>query len=57
MSKEYLMVKREDYRTSHILHLLLSLVTGGLWLIVWVVVAISNASKRSQIDRQLGRMG
>jgi hypothetical protein len=26
--------------TNHILHLILSLITGGLWLIVWIGVAI-----------------
>ena len=27
---------------NHILHLLLSLVTGGLWLIVWIMLAITS---------------
>jgi hypothetical protein len=26
--------------TNHILHLLLSLITGGLWIIVWVGIAV-----------------
>lgn len=26
--------------TNHILHLLLSILTGGLWLIIWLGVAI-----------------
>ncbi|MHC4062401.1 MAG: hypothetical protein ACYSR4_03310 [Planctomycetota bacterium] len=26
--------------TNHVLHLLLTLVTGGLWLIVWILCAI-----------------
>lgn len=28
--------------TSHILHLLLSVISAGLWVPVWIVVAISN---------------
>ena len=28
--------------TNHIFHLLMSLVTLGLWLPVWLIVAISN---------------
>lgn len=34
-------------KTSHILHLLLSLVTAGIWIIVWILMAQSN-SLRSQ---------
>jgi len=26
--------------TNHILHLLLTVVTGGLWLIIWILSAI-----------------
>jgi hypothetical protein len=26
--------------TSHVLHLLLTILTGGLWLIVWIGVAV-----------------
>lgn len=26
--------------TNHLLHLILTLLTGGLWLIVWVICAI-----------------
>ena len=28
--------------TNHVLHLLLSVVTGGLWLVVWVVCGLSS---------------
>jgi hypothetical protein len=31
--------------TSHVLHLLLSLVTLGLWIPMWILVAISNSSQ------------
>lgn len=31
--------------TSHVLHFLLALVTGGLWLIVWVFMPSHNAAK------------
>ncbi len=39
-------------QTNHILHLLLSIVTGGLWLIVWFVVADGNRRHNRQIDAQ-----
>jgi len=37
-------------QTNHILHLLLSVVTAGLWLPVWLGVSIAN---RIRTDRQL----
>ena len=40
-------------KTSHILHLLLSIVTAGVWVIMWILVAISNASENSKIDRTI----
>ena len=33
-------------RVNHVLHLLLALLTCGLWLIVWVVLAITRGEKR-----------
>lgn len=39
--------------TSHILHLLLSIITAGIWIIIWILVAISNSSENSKIDRQI----
>jgi hypothetical protein len=39
--------------TNHILHLLLSIFTGGLWLIVWLIVANGNKRHNQQIDEQI----
>jgi len=33
-------------RINHILHLILSIVTFGFWLIVWIVLGITNSAKR-----------
>jgi len=32
-------------RTNHVLHLLLSLVTGGLWLPVWLLVTMGHKAR------------
>lgn len=50
-----LLARREDYKTSHILHLLLSVITCGFWIPVWFLVAITNSAGRARIDRQLAR--
>lgn len=31
--------------TSHVLHLILSLISFGLWIPIWVLVAISNSTQ------------
>ena len=33
-------------RTNHLLHLILTLVTLGVWAIVWILVAIFGGEKR-----------
>jgi hypothetical protein len=33
-------------QTNHILHLLLTLVTCGLWAIVWLILALTNKMSR-----------
>jgi hypothetical protein len=52
-----LAAKRHGYETSHVLHLLLSLVTVGIWVPVWLIVAMSNKIERAKIDRKMGELG
>ena len=40
-------------KTSHIVHLILSILTAGLWILIWILVAVSNSSENSRIDRQI----
>ncbi len=49
-----LMARYQKHHTSHVLHLLLSVITAGLWIPVWMLVAISNANERQKIEKQLG---
>ena len=42
--------------TSHVLHLILSLITFGLWLPVWALVAISNGLENARIDRAVSKL-
>lgn len=37
--------QRKNYKTSHGFHLVMSLITLGLWLPVWIIVGLYNASK------------
>ncbi|AGR46450.1 hypothetical protein ODIN_35 [Mycobacterium phage Odin] len=36
-------------RTNHAMHLVLSLITCGMWLPVWVIVAMINSSRTRKI--------
>lgn len=48
-----LQLQQRKKKTSHVLHLLLSVLTGGFWLIVWALCSIANASQNSKIDREI----
>jgi hypothetical protein len=37
--------QRKVYKTSHGFHLIMSIITFGLWLPVWLIVGLYNASK------------
>lgn len=52
----WLMAKRQNYQVSHVLHLLLSVITVGLWIPVWLLVSVSHANERAKIDRKLKKL-
>ena len=56
MNKHQLLAKRADYQPAHVLHLLLSLITLGLWVPVWILVAVSHRIERAKIDRKLSQV-
>lgn len=43
-------------KTSHVLHLILSLVTVGLWIPVWIIVTLSNSIENRRIEREVGKL-
>lgn len=51
--QEVAVMLSQKKQTSHILHLLLSIITGGLWLIVWLLVASSNSSHNKRIEKRI----
>jgi predicted XRE-type DNA-binding protein len=40
-------------KTSHLLHLVLSLLTVGVWVLIWFIVALSNHMENAGIDRKI----
>ena len=43
-------------KTSHLLHLVLSVITGGLWVAVWIICALSNSIENKRIDRLINKL-
>lgn len=43
-------------KTNHILHLILTVLTGGLWLIVWGITMRSNDGQNKKIDREIDQI-
>ena len=39
--------------TSHLLHIILSVLTAGFWIIIWIMVSVSNTSENSKIDQMI----
>lgn len=39
----------DQFRTNHVLHLLLTVLTFGAWGVVWAFVAWQNASRRAAV--------
>lgn len=42
-------------KTSHLLHLVLSVLTVGFWVIIWVIVGLNNAIENGRMDRRIAK--
>lgn len=42
--------------TAHGWHFIASILTGGLWVIMWILFAISNAIERGKIERKIEKL-
>ncbi len=51
-----LLNKLNKYETSHGWHFIASILTGGLWVFMWILFAISNAIERGKIERQINKL-
>lgn len=52
--KRFAFSDMERHKTNRSLHAFLSIVTAGLWLLVWLAVSIHNTRRRNQIAREYG---
>lgn len=42
--------------TMHLLHLVLSVITVGFWVLPWIIVTLSNSIENAKIDRQINKL-
>ncbi len=42
--------------TNHTLHLLLSIVTAGVWVVMWMAIGISNTMSQRRINKALDKV-
>lgn len=47
---DYNAILVKGHRPNHVLHLILSLVTFGLWLLVWLGVVVFGGEKRMAVE-------
>jgi hypothetical protein len=43
-----------EFKTNHLLHLIITLVTVGLWSWVWLWISAGNIKKRNEIKKKVG---
>ena len=48
MQREY-----EKLKTNHVLHAIISIFSIGLWLLVWIIIGVSNSNKRSKFEKMI----
>ncbi len=40
-------------KTNHILHLIMSVITWGVWIPVWIIISIGVNSERKMVEREI----
>jgi hypothetical protein len=49
-------LQAEIKNNNHILHLLLSLITAGLWVPVWILCCVNRGMTNASIRRQIVKL-
>lgn len=42
-------------KTSHLLHFFMSIITAGVWMLVWLLMGVNNSIECSRIDRRIAK--
>ena len=50
-------IKLQNNKINHVLHLILTILTGGLWVVVWILLALFKPSDESLLHKIAGLEG
>jgi hypothetical protein len=56
LSLDLELLENKSVSTNHILHLLLSLVTVGLWIPFWIAITIGNIWENRSIENKIQKL-
>ncbi|UFP98427.1 hypothetical protein [Pseudomonas fitomaticsae] len=56
MNEKLFVLTTQKKKTNHILHVIMTVLTGGLWLIVWGITMCSNDSHNKKLDKQINQI-
>jgi hypothetical protein len=56
MNEKLFVLTSQKKNTNHILHLIMTVLTGGLWLIVWGITMWSNDARNKKLDKQINQI-
>ena len=56
VNEELFVLTTQKKKTNHILHVIMTVLTGGIWLIVWGIIMRSNDAHNKKLDKQINRI-
>jgi hypothetical protein len=56
MNEKLFVLTSQKKDTNHVLHLIMTILTGGLWLIVWLIVTSNKNSHNKKLDKQINHV-
>ena len=56
MNEKLFVLSNQKKKTNHILHIIMTILTGGLWLLVWGITMRSNDAHNKKLDKQINQI-
>lgn len=56
MNEKLFVLTSQKKNTNHILHVIMTVLTGGLWFIVWGITMRSNDAHNKKLDKQINQI-
>lgn len=56
MNEKLFVLTSQKRNTNHILHLIMTVLTGWLWLFVWGITMLSNDAQNKKFDKQINQV-